>query len=67
MPVMDGFRATREIRRMEAAGEIEGPHRILALTGNARAGQVRAALDAGMDDVIVSEHFYCPWLLSDIG
>jgi two-component system, sensor histidine kinase len=54
MPVMNGLTATQEIRKMEASGELSGPHRILALTGNARAGQVRAALDAGMDDVIVS-------------
>jgi CheY-like chemotaxis protein len=54
MPIMNGLTATREIRKMEASGELEGRHRILALTGNARAGQIRAALEAGMDDVIVS-------------
>ena len=53
MPVMSGLTATEEIRKMEAAGEIPGPNRILALTGNARAGQIQAALDSGMDDVIV--------------
>lgn len=51
---MDGLTATQEIRRMEAAGEIEGPNLILALTGNAREGHVQAALGAGMDDVVVS-------------
>lgn len=53
MPVMNGLTATREIRKMEASGELHGPHRILALTGNAREAQIRAALEAGVDDVIV--------------
>lgn len=49
----DGLTAVREIRRLEAAGEIPGPNRIYALTGNARAGQVESAREAGMDDVLV--------------
>ncbi|KAG8934137.1 hypothetical protein FRC02_010514 [Tulasnella sp. 418] len=39
MPVMDGLTATREIRRMELAGELSGRNRIIALTGNARSGR----------------------------
>lgn len=49
----DGLTAVREIRKMEAAGELPCRNRIFALTGNARAGQVQSARDAGMDDVIV--------------
>jgi CheY-like chemotaxis protein len=49
----DGITAVREIRRMEAAGEIPGQNQIYALTGNARAGQVESAREAGMNDVIV--------------
>lgn len=50
----DGYTAVREIRRMEASGELPNRNRIFALTGNARSGQVQSARDAGMDDVIVS-------------
>jgi CheY-like chemotaxis protein len=49
----DGLSATREIRRMEATGELQRRNTIFALTGNARAGQVENAREAGMDDVIV--------------
>lgn len=49
----DGLTAVREIRRMEASGEIPGRNRVFALTGNARAGQVKSAREAGMDDVLV--------------
>jgi CheY-like chemotaxis protein len=54
MPVMDGLTAVREIRKMEAAGELPGSNRIYAITANAREGQIEAAKDAGMDGVIVS-------------
>jgi len=56
MPVMDGLTAVREIRRLEAASEIPGPNRIYALTGNARAGQVESAREAGMDDVLIKPY-----------
>ncbi|KZT38755.1 hypothetical protein SISSUDRAFT_1046495 [Sistotremastrum suecicum HHB10207 ss-3] len=61
MPVMDGYTAVREIRRMEASGELPNRNRIFALTGNARAGQVQSARDAGMDDVIIK-----PYRLDDL-
>ncbi|KAG8961506.1 hypothetical protein FRC03_005304 [Tulasnella sp. 419] len=56
MPVMDGLTATREIRRMELAGELNGRNRIIALTGNARSGQVDSAMASGMDIVLIKPY-----------
>lgn len=50
----DGLTAVRELRKLEASGELPNRNRVIALTGNARAGQIQTARDAGMDDVIVS-------------
>ena len=47
MPVMDGLKATREIRRMQAGSGRRTP--ILALTANVQAEQVTRCLEAGMD------------------
>ena len=49
MPLMDGFSATREIRKLP--GEISGIP-ILAVTANAAAGDRSKCLDAGMDDYL---------------
>jgi CheY-like chemotaxis protein len=52
MPIMDGFEATRQIRRMEAGHErafTAKPSVIIALTGLASANDENDAFDAGVD------------------
>jgi CheY-like chemotaxis protein len=49
MPEMDGFEATRQIRRSDR-GHAAIP--IVALTANAMASDREACLDAGMDDFV---------------
>ena len=49
----DGFAATKEIRRLEAAGTLSTRHFIIAVTGNARSEQVQAAWDSGVDKVMI--------------
>jgi len=56
MPVMDGYTAVRQIRKMEAEGKLPNRNRIFALTGNARQGQVESAREAGMDDVFIKPY-----------
>ncbi|MEJ2377427.1 MAG: ATP-binding protein [Pseudolabrys sp.] len=52
MPVMDGLAATRRIRAAEAGGQTK-PTRIIALTANAYREDREAALEAGMDGMLV--------------
>ena len=50
MPILNGYEATRAIRRLDRrdAGEIP----IIAMTANAFAEDVKAAMDAGMNEHI---------------
>jgi two-component system, sensor histidine kinase and response regulator len=51
MPILDGFEATRLIRRQEAERGLTGKHRvrIVALTANALKGVEERCIEAGMD------------------
>lgn len=62
MPEMNGLECAREIRRMQAKGEIQGYVPIIAVTANVRGEQIATARESGMDDV-VSKPFRVPELL----
>lgn len=52
MPVMDGFEATREIRKIEKERNVEKPILIVALTANASEEDKDKCLENGMNDFI---------------
>jgi len=52
MPVMDGLTCIAALRRREAAGELPGRQRVIALTAHALETYRQRCLDAGMDDVL---------------
>ncbi|MCZ2155257.1 MAG: response regulator [Bryobacterales bacterium] len=49
MPVMDGFKATEEIRKLQRGGR---PSTIIAMTANASREDRQKCIDIGMDDYI---------------
>lgn len=56
MPVMNGVDCTKEIRRMEKEGSINGHVPIIATTGNARNEKVELIKGAGVDSVILKPY-----------
>jgi CheY-like chemotaxis protein len=52
MPVMNGLECTRKIREAESEGLIGRHLPIVAVSANAREGQVRNAIESGVDDAI---------------
>jgi CheY-like chemotaxis protein len=56
MPVMDGLTCIQTIRKLESGGELSPRNLVFALTGNARQGQIDAALAAGMDSVFIKPY-----------
>jgi len=48
MPIMDGLTCTQRIRELERSGQVIGHVPIIAVTANARAGQIDVALGSGM-------------------
>jgi CheY-like chemotaxis protein len=48
MPIMGGIEFTKEVRRLESTGELDGHIPIVGVTANVRSTQVSGAIEAGM-------------------
>ncbi|KAI1643692.1 uncharacterized protein F4817DRAFT_349054 [Daldinia loculata] len=66
MPIMNGIEFTREIRRLEAKGELTGHIPILGVTANVRSKQVSGAMEVGMDGV-TTKPYHIEELIAHIG
>lgn len=66
MPVMDGYEATKKIRKIETENKVENPIIILATTANNQPEEVEICKNAGMNDLIVKP-FNINDLMSVIG
>lgn len=56
MPIMDGLTAVRHIRTVQNGRPVQERQLVIALTGNARQGQIDLALETGMDDVVIKPY-----------
>lgn len=56
MPVKDGLTAIKELRAMEATGQIKRRYAVVAITGNARPAQIEIFLKAGFDEVAIKPY-----------
>jgi len=56
MPVKDGITTIRELRELESSGEVPKRFPAIAVTGNARQGQIDACRAAGFDDVAIKPY-----------
>ena len=59
MPIMDGLTCARRIRELQRTGEILCHVPIIGITANARPDQIASCIDAGMDEVVVSDCLFC--------
>ena len=56
MPVMDGLTCTKEIRKLEAKGDVIAHVPIIAVTANARSEQIDTAMGIGMVRIKPNTH-----------
>lgn len=57
MPIMDGLTCARRIRELERTSKILRHVPIIGTTANARTDQIALCIEAGMDEVVVSNDY----------